>query len=322
MSPVQSTIQHGHFILPLRTHFVNTNFHISCDFSIISPFIFRIYTKKHNSDFDKFSIRMGKKVRIPMFPALSASLFLPFFGTALGSASVFMLRKPAKRGLQNALSGFSGGVMCAASVWSLLIPAMESVSHWNRLAFVPATFGVWLGIVFLAALDFLIPRLSEKSPVSATSAQSTSMLILAVTLHNIPEGMAVGIVCAGYLSGSAHIRLTEVIVLALGIVIQNCPEGAVVSLPLRAAGLSPGKAFLGGILSAVAELLGALLTVLAAEQFLSAMPILLGFAAGAMLYVVAGELLPAAARKDGFPVGTLFFMIGFTLMMALDTAFG
>ena len=252
-------------------------------------------------------------------------LLIPFLGTAGGAACVFFLKKELKISVQRALSGFAAGVMVAASVWSLLIPAMEQSEHMGRLSFVPAFVGFWLGILFLLLLDCVIPHLhvhAEKAEGPHFKLRRTTMMVLAVTLHNIPEGMAVGVVYAGWLAGSETITAGGALALALGIAIQNFPEGAIVSMPLCAEGKSKGKAFMNGVLSGAVEPIGALLTILAAGFIVPAMPYLLSFAAGAMLYVVVEELIPEMTEGEHSNVGVLMFAVGFSLMMALDVALG
>ena len=215
--------------------------------------------------------------------------------------------------------------MTAASVWSLLIPAMEQSTSLGTLSFLPAFVGFWIGILFLLALDHLIPHLhagSTQAEGPKTSLRRTTMMVLAVTLHNIPEGMAVGVMYAGFLSESAEITAAGALALSLGIAIQNFPEGAIISMPLRAEGESKGRAFLGGVLSGVVEPIGAVLTVLAARCIVPLLPYLLSFAAGAMLYVVAEELIPEMSQGRHSNVGTLLFACGFSLMMVLDVALG
>ena len=252
-------------------------------------------------------------------------LLIPFLGTALGSACVFCMRKALSQTVQKALSGFAAGVMVAASVWSLLIPAMEQASSMERWAFLPAFLGFWLGIVFLLALDHVIPHL-HRNAKSAEGPRSkltrTTMMVLAVTLHNIPEGMAVGVVYAGMVSGSGEITAGAALALALGIAIQNFPEGAIISMPLHAEGAGKGRAFQYGVLSGAVEPVFGLVTVLAAGLIVPAMPYLLSFAAGAMLYVVVEELIPDMAAGEHSHVGVLLFALGFSLMMALDVALG
>ena len=227
--------------------------------------------------------------------------------------------------VQRALTGFAAGVMVAASVWSLLIPAMEQSAGMGNLSFVPAVVGFWIGILFLLGLDHIVPHLHAKSGQTEgpkSQLRRTTMMVLAVTLHNIPEGMAVGVVYAGYLSGSAQITAAGALALSLGIAIQNFPEGAIISMPLRAEGMKKGKAFCGGVLSGVVEPIGAMLTILAAQLVVPALPYLLSFAAGAMLYVVVEELIPEMSQGSHSNIGTLFFAVGFSIMMMLDVALG
>ena len=250
---------------------------------------------------------------------------IPFAGTALGSACVLFMKKQLNRSVQRALTGFAGGVMVAASIWSLLIPAMNQSSDKGRLAFLPAFAGFWIGILFLLLLDRVIPHLhmnAEKAEGPRSKAKKTTMMVLAVTLHNIPEGMAVGAVFAGLISGTAEITAGGALALSIGIAIQNFPEGAIISMPLHAEGKTKAKAFLDGALSGAVEPVGALLTVLFAGIFVPAMPYLLSFAAGAMIYVVVEELIPEASEGEHSNVGVLTFAMGFTLMMALDVALG
>lgn len=252
-------------------------------------------------------------------------ILLPFLGTALGSFCVFFMKRGMSSLVQRALSGFAAGVMVAASVWSLLIPAMEQSEALGRLAFAPAFFGFWLGILFLLFLDHVIPHLhmnSTEAEGPKSNLQKTTMLVLAVTLHNLPEGMAVGVVYAGWLAGNSGITSTAALALALGIAIQNFPEGAIISMPLRSEGMSKGRSFFYGVLSGAVEPLGALLTVLAASHVIPLMPYLLSFAAGAMMYVVVEELIPEMAEGEHTNVGTILFAVGFTIMMALDVALG
>ena len=252
-------------------------------------------------------------------------ILIPFLGTTLGAACVFFLKKALSESLQRALTGFAAGVMVAASVWSLLIPAIEQASGMGRLSFAPAVIGFWCGILFLLLLDHVIPHLHrncEQTEGPKIHLQRSTMLLLAVTLHNIPEGMAVGVMYAGYLSGNAQITAAGALALSLGIAIQNFPEGAIISMPLRAEGMSKPKAFLCGTLSGIVEPIGAFLTILAAQHIIAFLPYFLSFAAGAMLYVVVEELIPEISQGRHSNLGTLFFAIGFTLMMALDVGLG
>ena len=252
-------------------------------------------------------------------------LLIPFLGTAAGAGCVFFLKKDLKLGVQRALTGFAAGVMVAASIWSLIVPAMEQSAAMGRWAFLPAFAGFWLGILFLLLLDHAIPHLHRRidqaeGPKSHLSR--TIMMVLAVTLHNIPEGMAVGVVYAGLRTGSANITAGGALALALGIAIQNFPEGAIISMPLYAEGKSKPKAFWLGVLSGAVEPLFGGLTVIVAGLVVPAMPYLLSFAAGAMLYVVVEELIPEMSAGEHSNIGVLFFAVGFSLMMALDVALG
>lgn len=252
-------------------------------------------------------------------------ILIPFLGTSFGAACVFFMKKEMGDRLQRMLTGFAAGVMVAASIWSLLIPAMEQVSDMGKMAFVPAVAGFWLGILFLLLLDHIIPHLhrnSQRAEGPKSQLKRTTMLVLAVTLHNIPEGMAVGVVYAGYLAGNTQISAAAAMALSLGIAIQNFPEGAIISMPLRAEGTGKPKAFLGGVLSGIVEPIGAILTILAAGLIVPALPYLLSFAAGAMLYVVVEELIPEMSQGEHSDVGTIFFAVGFSVMMMLDVALG
>lgn len=252
-------------------------------------------------------------------------IIIPFAGTSLGAACVFFMKKEMKASVQKSLSGFAAGVMVAASIWSLIIPAMEQCVDMGRLSFLPAFIGFWLGILFLLALDCLIPHLhvnAEKAEGPRSALKRTTMMVLAVTLHNIPEGMAVGVVYAGMISGNALITSGGALALAIGIAIQNFPEGAIISMPLCAEGNSKAKAFFYGALSGAVEPVGAALTIVAASFVIPAMPYLLSFAAGAMIYVVVEELIPEMSEGEHSNIGVLMFALGFTLMMALDVALG
>lgn len=252
-------------------------------------------------------------------------IFIPFLGTALGAACVFFIRKFINLFLQRALTGFAAGVMIAASVWSLLIPAMEQAEGMGIWAFIPAVAGFWAGILFLLFLDCITPHLhmnSEKAEGPKSELQKTTMLLLAVTLHNLPEGMAVGAVYAGFLSNNNQITSMGALALSIGIAIQNFPEGAIISMPLIAKGTKRKKAFFYGVLSGAVEPIGALLTILAASLILPALPYLLSFAAGAMVYVVVEELIPEMSEGEHSNIGTLFFAAGFMVMMVLDVVLG
>ncbi|MGN0334806.1 MAG: ZIP family metal transporter [Lachnospiraceae bacterium] len=256
---------------------------------------------------------------------LLGGLLLPFFGTTLGAACVFFMKKEMNLFLQRVLTGFAAGVMVAASIWSLLIPAMDQSSALGKLAFFPAVIGFWFGILFLLLLDHMIPHQHRDCEISEgpkCSLKKSTMLVFAVALHNLPEGMAVGVVFAGWLLGDAQMSLSGAFVLALGIAIQNFPEGAIISMPLYSEGLSRRKSFLYGVLSGIVEPLGAVVTILAAEFFTSVLPYCLSFAAGAMIYVVIEELIPEMSHGEHSDIGTLCFTMGFTLMMILDVALG
>ena len=252
-------------------------------------------------------------------------ILIPFLGTALGAGCVFFMKKSLGDKVQRALIGFASGVMVAASVWSLIIPAIDQSKVLGTLSFLPAAIGFWAGILFLLLLDHIIPHLHQNGTQAEgpkSRLQKTTMMILAVTLHNIPEGMAVGVVYAGYLSGNAEISAAGALALSLGIAIQNFPEGAIISMPLRAEGMKKSKAFFGGVLSGIVEPIGAVLTILAAQLVVPALPYLLSFAAGAMLYVVVEELIPEMSQGKHSNIGTVFFAAGFSLMMVLDVALG
>lgn len=260
-----------------------------------------------------------------MYQDVLQGLLIPFIGTALGACCVFFMKKAMSQFLQKTLAGFAAGVMVAASIWSLIIPAIEQSEHLGKFSFIPAAVGFWCGILFLLFLDHVIPHLhidSNEAEGPKAHLQKTTMMVLAVTLHNIPEGMAVGVVYAGYLAGSADITLLGALALSLGIAIQNFPEGAIVSMPLRAEGLSKTKAAALGILSGAVEPIGALLTIMAASYVVPLLPYLLSFAAGAMMYVVVEELIPEMAEGEHSNAGTIFFSAGFTVMMILDVALG
>lgn len=250
-------------------------------------------------------------------------IMIPFLGTAMGSACVLFMKKSLNPLVQRALTGFAAGVMVAASIWSLILPAMEQSENLGRWAFLPAVAGFWLGILFLLLLDNIIPHLhsnSEEAEGPKSHLKKTTMLVLAVTLHNIPEGMAVGVVYAGWQTGNVEITMTGALALSLGIAIQNFPEGAIISMPLRAEGVKKSKACLYGGMSGVVEPIGAALTILAARMVVPALPYLLSFAAGAMIYVVVEELIPEMSEGKHSNIGTILFALGFTVMMALDVA--
>ena len=256
--------------------------------------------------------------------AISAVL-LPFLGTTIGAACVFFLKGKMNKTLQRSLTGFAAGVMVAASVWSLIIPAMEQSEHMGKLAFLPAFVGVWAGFLFLLLLDQLIPHLhlnSECPEGTQCNLGKSTMMVLAVALHNLPEGMAVGVVVAGWLTGSESISAAGAIALSLGIALQNLPEGAIISMPLKSNGMKRSKAFAYGVASGIVEPIGAVITILLANLVVPILPYLLTFSAGAMLYVVVEELIPEMSEGEHSNIGTIFFAVGFTLMMVLDVALG
>mgnify|MGYP000196831680 CR=1 FL=1 len=248
-----------------------------------------------------------------------------FLMTAAGAAVVFLFKNEIKPSFQRVFLGFAAGVMIAASVWSLLIPSIEMAGEQGVPGWLPAAGGFALGALFLMVLDALMPHLhpgSSEAEGVHTSFKRTTLLVLAVTLHNIPEGMAVGVLFAGWLSGGEAITMSGALALSIGIAIQNFPEGAIISMPLRTEGMSKPWAFAGGVLSGAVEPLGALLTILASGLVVPALPYLLSFAAGAMIYVVVEELIPEMSQGEHSDVGALTFALGFTLMMALDVALG
>ncbi len=254
-----------------------------------------------------------------------SAVMLPFLGTTIGSAFVYFMKGAMNRRLQRILTGFASGVMVAASVWSLIIPAMDQSAHMGKLAFLPAAIGVWAGFGFLLLLDKLIPHLhlNAQCPEGiACGLGKSTMMVLAVALHNLPEGMAVGVVAAGWLSGNESISFAGALALSLGIALQNLPEGAIISMPLKSGGMNRHKAFGYGVASGVIEPIGAIVTLLLAPLVVPVLPYLLSFAAGAMLYVVVEELIPEMSEGEHSNIGTIFFALGFTLMMMLDVALG
>ena len=256
---------------------------------------------------------------------LAIGLLLPLVGTIIGSSFVFFIKDSISSRLQKLLLGFASGVMIAASVWSLLIPAMDSLSHRGAYAVVPAVVGFLLGIGFLLVLDMLTPHLhigAQEPEGPRRSLSRTLMLVLAVTIHNLPEGMAVGVVLGGAEQGVTGLTLASSIANSLGIAIQNIPEGAIVAMPMRAAGNSRWKSFLIGSLSGVVEPIGGLLVLLLTAWLTPFLPYLLAFAAGAMMYVVVEELIPEASQGAHSNINTIGFAIGFSLMMILDVVLG
>ena len=256
---------------------------------------------------------------------LKLGLLIPFFGTTLGAAMVFLMKNKINTKVEKILLGFASGVMIAASVWSLLIPSIDMAEQEGKTAWIPAAVGFLLGIIFLLVLDSLIPHLhlkSEEPEGIKANLKKTTMMVLAVTLHNIPEGMAVGVTFAGALLGNSGITMSAAIALAVGIAIQNFPEGAIISMPLRSEGMSKGKAFLCGTLSGIVEPIGAVITILLTNAVVSVLPYLLSFAAGAMIYVVVEELIPEAQEGKHSNLATIGVAIGFVIMMVLDVALG
>ncbi len=259
-----------------------------------------------------------------MLSFIAQGLMIPFLGTCLGSVCVFFMKKQLSSQVERALAGFAAGVMVAASVWSLLIPSMEQAQHMGKLAFIPAVIGFCGGMIFLLILDVITPHMHINQTVEGpkSSLKKTTMMVLAVTLHNIPEGMAVGVLLAGWASGAAEITAAGALALSLGIAIQNFPEGAIISMPLHANGCSKGRACWYGILSGIVEPIAGLVTILLSGLIIPLLPYMLSFASGAMIYVVVEELVPEMSEGEHTNIGTITFMIGFSLMMVLDVALG
>ena len=258
-----------------------------------------------------------------MSMSIVAGLLIPFLGTTAGAACVFFLKKQIGGNIQRIFTGFAAGVMVAASVWSLLIPAMDMCEEMGKLAFLPAMTGFLIGIVFLLFIDSLVPHLhvgSEAPEGHKSSLNRTAMLMLAVTIHNFPEGAACGAIFAGVLSGDGTVTMAGA--LAIGIAIQNFPEGAIISLPLRSEGNKRSRSFALGVLSGAVEPVGAILAIALASIVTPILPYMLAFAAGAMIYVVVEELIPEASEGEHSNLGTIAFAIGFALMMMLDVALG
>ncbi len=254
-----------------------------------------------------------------------AGLLIPLAGTVLGAGMVFFMRNKMNVKLEKFLLGFASGVMIAASVWSLIIPSIDIAKEHGTVAWVPAGVGFIIGMIFLLVLDSLIPHLHLKSSQPEgvkTKWKKTTMMVLAVTLHNIPEGMAVGVIFAGVLAGNTEITLAGAFALAIGIAIQNFPEGAIISIPLRTEGMSKTKAFVYGALSGVVEPIGAAVTIVLTNAVIPILPYLLSFAAGAMIYVVVEELIPESQAGKHSNIGTIGVAAGFVLMMVLDVALG
>lgn len=249
-------------------------------------------------------------------------LMIPFLGTTLGASLVFFMKNKINKKFEQILLGFASGVMIAASLWSLLIPAIDMASEQGKVAWIAPTIGLSVGILTLLLLDKLVEYLENKGNKKLNSGKKTTMLVLAVTLHNIPEGMAVGVVFAGLLSGKAGITLAGAMALAVGIAIQNFPEGAIISMPLKSEGLSKTKAFIGGTLSGIVEPISAFLTILLTGLVVPILPYILAFAAGAMIYVVVKELVPESQNSKHADFGVVGVALGFAIMMILDVALG
>ncbi len=256
---------------------------------------------------------------------IAIGILIPFIGTTLGSAMVFLMRNKLNSKVQKLLLGFASGVMIAASIWSLITPSIEMAEEQGIVSWIPASIGFLLGIIFLLILDSLIPHLhlnSKKPEGIKAKLKNTTMMVLAVTLHNIPEGMAVGVVFAGVLAQNTTITLAGAFALSIGIAIQNFPEGAIISMPLKNEGMSKSKAFLCGTLSGIVEPIGAIITILLTSVVTPVLPYLLSFAAGAMIYVVVEELIPESQSGEHSNIGTIGVAIGFVIMMILDVALG
>lgn len=252
-------------------------------------------------------------------------LLIPFLGTTLGSAMVFLIKKEINKKVEKLLLGFAAGVMIAASVWSLIIPSINMAEKQKIISWLPAAIGFSLGILFLLAIDHIIPHLhlkNDKPEGIRTKLKNSTMMVLAVTLHNIPEGMAVGVVLAGMIAQNTGITLASAVALAIGIAIQNFPEGAIISMPLRGEGVSKTKAFIYGMLSGIVEPIGGIITIIITSTIVPVLPYILSFAAGAMIYVVVEELIPEAQEGEHTDIGTIGVAIGFVLMMVLDVALG
>lgn len=252
-------------------------------------------------------------------------LLVPFLGTTLGAATVFLMRNEMNKKVEKILLGFASGVMIAAAIWSLIIPSIDMAEEQGKVAWIPTAIGFLLGIVFLLTLDSLIPHLhleSDKPEGIKFKLKKTTMMVFAVTLHNIPEGMAVGVTFAGAILGNTGITIAGAMALAIGIAIQNFPEGAIISMPLKSEGMSKSKAFLYGTLSGIVEPIGAIITILLINTVVPILPYLLSFAAGAMIYVVVEELIPESQAGEHSNIGTIGVAIGFVIMMILDVALG
>ena len=260
-----------------------------------------------------------------MYGEVIKGLLIPFLGTSLGAACVLFMRREMHDTIRKALTGFAAGVMVAASIWSLILPSIQQSEQMGRFAFVPAVIGFWIGVLFLLLLDTVTPHMhmnSETPEGPQSNLKKTTKLVLAVTLHNIPERMAVGVVYAGVLADSTEMTMLGALALSIGIAIQNFPEGAIISMPLHSQGMGRGKACLYGILSGAVEPVAALITILLSGLLIPVLPYFLSFAAGAMLYVVVEELIPEMSEGKHSNIGTLMFAAGFSIMMILDVALG
>ena len=256
---------------------------------------------------------------------IAIGLLIPFLGTTLGSAMVFLMRKVINKKIEKLLLGFAAGVMISASIWSLLDPAISMTESQGKIGWIPAAIGFSLGIVFLLILDSIIPHLhlkSDKPEGLKSKLKNATMLVLSVTLHNIPEGMAIGVVFAGVLSQNAELSFMGAIALSIGMAIQNFPEGAVISMPLKSEGVSKPKAFLYGMLSGIVEPIAAIITIMFTNTVSQILPYILSFAAGAMIYVVVEELIPESQEGEHSNIGTIGVALGFVIMMILDIALG
>ena len=260
-----------------------------------------------------------------MYGEVIKGLLIPFLGTSLGAACVLFMRREMHDTIRKALTGFAAGVMVAASIWSLILPSIQQSEQMGRFAFVPAVIGFWIGVLFLLLLDTVTPHMhmnSETPEGPQSNLKKTTKLVLAVTLHNIPEGMAVGVVYAGVLADSTEMTMLGALALSIGIAIQNFPEGAIISMPLHSQGMGRGQACLYGLLSGAVEPVAALITILLSGLLIPVLPYFLSFAAGAMLYVVVEELIPEMSEGKHSNIGTLMFAAGFSIMMILDVALG
>ena len=269
-------------------------------------------------------IDLQKEIGTDMNGDVIPGILIPFIGTSLGAAMVLFLKDQISAGIQKVLTGFAAGVMTAASFWSLLQPALDSSESLGKLSFIPAAVGFLIGMGFLLLLDTVTPHMHMDNQTEGPKSKlkRTTKLILAVTLHNIPEGMAVGVVYAGWMAGGVGVSMTAALALAIGIAIQNFPEGAIVSMPLRAEGMPKAKTFFYGVLSGAVEPAASVVTILAARFVIPVLPYFLAFAAGAMIYVVVEELIPEMSEGKHTNYGTVAFAVGFVLMMILDVALG